>query len=387
MRVLKFNSVFLGIIVFAFFGSLSFSNERTEEGFKGILVPTIVLDKKGNFVEGLKKEDFEVYENGKRQELTLFALKKVFDGKVQIEALEESENFKNFLEKRTIVIIFDRLLSQPFHIDQMKYSLENFFKKFLVKNDRILIIIDDKIYAWDDEKFFASAPDPFAEITKEALMKAFYPENYSKFLINYWDFYELHMARIISSSNRDLLFNVVSSLRNIEGEKKILFLSEGYAVGPGVARIFNDSNCQVYSFDLGRLKDRNLDITQFVPAFDKQFEVGGMRVVSVVTGVEASESGISALSYKPLLTYEFFPLFDHLRLRILSEDTGGVAITSSNDLKEGLELIGKMMSKTYLLGYIPKEKAGEGKYRNIKVIVNKKGVKVLHRKGYFVKNQ
>lgn len=46
MRVLKFNSVFLGIIVFVFFGSLSFSNERTEEGFKGILVPTIVLDKK-----------------------------------------------------------------------------------------------------------------------------------------------------------------------------------------------------------------------------------------------------------------------------------------------------------------------------------------------------
>lgn len=397
MRVSGLKLFLWVLIAFSFFCSFVFSQEMAEKGVKGnlILVPTLVLDKKGNFIEGLKKEDFEVYDNGKRQELVLFTLKKIVDGKVEIKEIEEkgNEEFKDILEKRTIVIIFDHVLSQPFHMTQIKESLENFFRKFLVKNDRVVIIMDEKIYEWEDEKFYTTSSDQFSQIVKEALVKAFYPQDYSKFLLNYWDFYDWHMARIISRSNRYYLFDVAGALRKIESEKKIVFLSEGGAsVLPGVATIFNDSNCQVYSFDLSGLRDRNFDTTQFVSAYDREFEVSSIPGVSIISGVEARESGISYISYKSSFAPDFFLTFDHLRLRMLSEDTGGIAITRKNDLKEGFEIIGKMMSKSYILGYIPKDKVLDSKYkkinkyRKIKVKVNKKGVKVLHRKGYIARS-
>lgn len=81
MRVSRLELFLWGLIVFVFFFSFVFSQERVGEGVNGnlILVPTLVLDKKGNFIEKLEKEDFEIYENGERQELVLFTIKKIIN--------------------------------------------------------------------------------------------------------------------------------------------------------------------------------------------------------------------------------------------------------------------------------------------------------------------
>jgi len=75
--------IFAIFIIFSFVFS-SFSQEigRTEERAEVylVVVPVIVLDKEGNFVEGLKKEDFEIFEDGKRQEIETFYVERFLGG-------------------------------------------------------------------------------------------------------------------------------------------------------------------------------------------------------------------------------------------------------------------------------------------------------------------
>jgi VWFA-related protein len=66
----------------------------------------------------------------------------------------------------------------------------------------------------------------------------------------------------------------------------------------------------------------------------------------------------------------------------LAEDTGGLVIRNSNDITKGLTRLLDTMSTYYILGYEPPEHKKRG-FRNIKVEVRTKGLKVIARRGYF----
>lgn len=66
----------------------------------------------------------------------------------------------------------------------------------------------------------------------------------------------------------------------------------------------------------------------------------------------------------------------------VAEDTGGVAVTTSNDLAEGLERMATDSSAYYLLGYQP-EQLPDGKWHKLKVKVARPAVTVRARRGYF----
>jgi VWFA-related protein len=66
----------------------------------------------------------------------------------------------------------------------------------------------------------------------------------------------------------------------------------------------------------------------------------------------------------------------------LAEETGGFAITNSNDLNAGLVRAANDSATYYLLGYQPSRPASE-KWRKLQVSVGRPGVKVRARQGYF----
>ena len=45
---------------------------RFRSGIDLVYVPVMVLDRQGNFISDLRAEDFEVYENGQKQDVTVF---------------------------------------------------------------------------------------------------------------------------------------------------------------------------------------------------------------------------------------------------------------------------------------------------------------------------
>lgn len=69
-------------------------------------------------------------------------------------------------------------------------------------------------------------------------------------------------------------------------------------------------------------------------------------------------------------------------LRALAENTDGLAILNSNDIEGGLRRMAADMTSYYLLGYYSTNTALDGRYREIRVRVTRRGVTVRARRGY-----
>lgn len=70
-------------------------------------------------------------------------------------------------------------------------------------------------------------------------------------------------------------------------------------------------------------------------------------------------------------------------LYALAEGTGGFTIFNTNDFKAGLEKIARDMDDYYVLGYVPPNPAHDGSYHRIKVKVERRGVELRARNGYY----
>jgi VWFA-related protein len=70
-------------------------------------------------------------------------------------------------------------------------------------------------------------------------------------------------------------------------------------------------------------------------------------------------------------------------LETLAANTGGIAVTDSNELEPGVERIYEENSTYYLLGYEPADPPRPGAFRAIDVRVNRPGVVVRARNGYY----
>ena len=69
-------------------------------------------------------------------------------------------------------------------------------------------------------------------------------------------------------------------------------------------------------------------------------------------------------------------------LRTLAENTDGLAVVNSNDLDTGLRRIADDLTSYYLLGYYSTNSKLDGQFRRITVRVNRPGVAVRARRGY-----
>lgn len=69
-------------------------------------------------------------------------------------------------------------------------------------------------------------------------------------------------------------------------------------------------------------------------------------------------------------------------LRVLADNTDGLAVVNSNDIEKGLRRMADDLTSYYLLGYYSSNPKLDGRFRKITVKVNEPGVDVRARKGY-----
>jgi len=74
-------------------------------------------------------------------------------------------------------------------------------------------------------------------------------------------------------------------------------------------------------------------------------------------------------------------------LRRLAADTGGRAIVNTNDPMQQLAGVMADASAYYLVGYTPTRRTNDGKFHEIKVKVNRRGVRVTARRGYWAASE
>lgn len=67
----------------------------------------------------------------------------------------------------------------------------------------------------------------------------------------------------------------------------------------------------------------------------------------------------------------------------LAKGTGGLVIHNTNDFAAGLQKIVKDLDEYYIIGYVPPDQAHDGSYHKIRVKVERKGIELRARNGYY----
>ena len=175
------------------------------------------------------------------------------------------------------------------------------------------------------------------------------------------------------------LFAAIQYLRFIGGEKHLVFLhNQGLLLSrlqheKSVANLASDARVRLHAVQTGGTwmpSDRSqLGFRESVGGAE-QGTSGILDTRAIATFRPKSGSGNQSIGLAVEMTEK------------LAAMTGGLAF-SHQGIKPSLEAINVSSQSPYLLGYRPNLERQDGSFRKIEVQVNRPGVRVLHRRGYY----
>ncbi len=180
------------------------------------------------------------------------------------------------------------------------------------------------------------------------------------------------------------LLAVVNSMKRLPGRKAIIFFSEGLALPPNVRRHFdsvinnaNLANVSFYAIDTAGLRAESPDAASRDAINSRVFrrmESSGRPDLSgpMTRNLERNEDILNLNPQNGLMQ--------------LAAETGGQFIGDTNNIAPKLKQIDEDLNTYYMLNYAPTNQNYDGKFRNVSVKVNRSGIDVQSRKGYFAVN-
>jgi VWFA-related protein len=354
-------------------------------------VDAVVTDQQGRFVRDLTKDDFEVLESGKPQQVTTFALvdipveraeKPLFAPKA-IEP-DVQTNQRRF-DGRLYVLVLDDLHTNPLRSNLVKAAARRFIENSLGANDMAAVVTT------------GGRTDTAQDFTtnKRLLLAAvdkFMGQKLRSATLNKLDEYYRAQGTPAASdpiTDPDLAErgykarNTIGSLKNladwmagVRGRRKaVVLFSEGI------------------DYDINNVFD-NPDATTIIEDTREAIGAATRANVSIYTvdprgltnmGDELIEMGSPADD--PSLRLNSTGLNDELRLsqdslRVLADETGGFAVVNQNDFGSAFDRIVRDNSSYYVLGYYPTNDRRDGRFRTITVRLKRPGLQVRARKGY-----
>ena len=298
-------------------------------------------------VTDLRPSDFEITEDGVPQVVENMQLSRVSGNRATDlnEPLEIRSREHALLEAAREDVRLFGIFLDDYHIDKrpeitlpLREAISSFINQ-LGPND--LAVIMEPLESLRDLKYTRSKPDMLNRIhTFEGRRNEVFPlkSAVEEAQMTQRNWMELRAGVTLSALGA--LATQFGGLR--EGRKSILFFSQGPPVRPGSP---NDA----------LLKE----------------------------AMEAANRGnvtIHVIDPRPLGTVGFGG--DDI-LRRIAYDTGGRAIVSTNDPERHLRSVISDASAYYLVGYTPTRRTNDGKFHEIKVKVNRRGLKVTARRGYW----
>jgi VWFA-related protein len=178
------------------------------------------------------------------------------------------------------------------------------------------------------------------------------------------------------------LYAIIEQMRRLPGRKSLVLFSEGIALPPAVQQRFigvtdaaNRANVSIYTMDAMGLR-----ATSEQASIRDQVNHAGAGGGGILGG---GKTGGGALSESLENNEDVLRQDARHGLMGLARDTGGASFDNTNNLRAGFERIDNDLHNYYLLGYSPTNEKFDGRFREIAVKVNRPGVTVSARRGYF----
>ena len=397
---------FILLIVFLLTAlNLSSQIEQHEVSIINIAVPVRVYD--GNkFIDDLKIEDFEIFEDGIPQKIEALYLTK----KTHITRAEE---FKNFTPKvsRSFFLIFQLTEYEP----KLGETFDYLFNEVLLPEDKLVIITPVKNYSLPKQALKTYSKEQLSKEMQSIIRKdtKIGSAQYRSIMRN--------LRRIVQAISGDgraidsesgggeasslgLLFpryrqalqdmeklrvvdekwflSFAQQLKRMEGQKNVFFFYQrefrpelSQRVIDGILSANQDKpNIQGEIQDLFQLYHRysRLDANRITQAFADSsmyfYFIFMNKKSEYVMGVQMREQSEDVFS----------------TFKEVTEATGGL-VDSSQNPAAGFKNAIAASENCYLLYYSSKDNKQDGKFKKIEVRVKNKGYKITYRHGYFSK--
>jgi len=370
----------------------------------------VVKDDKGNFIPDLKKEDFEIFEDGVKQDISSMTV--VTGGRVtNVLApppppppegiILPPTRPKNDVSGRIFVFFVDDLHLQFHNTGRVRDLFKRISKELVHDGDMFGIVSSGPSSIAVDMTYDKSRLD-------EAIRKIAGNELKPTDIINGPSGAEgpsevRYRAHVAFSTINDLLTN----LETVHNRRKaLIYVSDGYDFNPfqdarlglmdpnspfaqnDMRKNENQMNAQNGQTGTDPLTQQQQQSEQFADA-DLARELGELTRTANRANVTMYTIDPRGLVGMGDIDEQVDPQqwADYVRksqdsLRVLAEETGGLAVVNQNDFSAPYRRIVAHSSSYYVLAYTPSNDARDGKFRNIVIKVNRPGVTARARRGY-----
>jgi VWFA-related protein len=372
-------------------GQAAGSEARIEVTSELVLVNVVAHDKKGNLVRDLKKDDFTLFEDGKKQTISTFDFESVDElataGSAEITVsgvagagalLRSGKKAPPSLDardRRLMLLFFDFSAMDPEQIDRSVDAAKKFVNTNMQPADLMALVslatnmhvdldfTDDKTkllaalsaYSSGEGQGFDNGSTGSAEGGAETS---------GAFTADDTDFNTFNADRKLLA-----LQSLMQALGKLPQKKSLIYFSNGItqsgadnqsALRAATAAAVK-ANVSIYSLDIRGL-------AAFPPGGEAQ---------------SASLHGQSAYSGASVLNDLNNNAGSQDTLATLSTDTGGKAFFDSNDFGAVFSQVQKDTSAYYVLGFTSNNPLKDGRFRRLKVQVNRTDLKLDFRSGYY----
>jgi VWFA-related protein len=373
----------------------------------------IVRDEKGNFIPDLKKDEFEIYEDGVKQDISSMTV--VTGGRVtNVMApppppppegiILPPSRPKTDVSGRIFLFFVDDLHLQFHNTGRVRELFKKISKELVHDGDMFGIVSSGPSSIAIDMTYDKSRLD-------EAIKKIAGNELKPTDIINGPSGAEgpsevRYRAHVAFSTVNDLLNNLNSVTNR---RKALIYVSDGYDFNPFQdARLgLMDGNSPFAQNEFRRAENQqNSDgtsggtdpFTQQQKQSETFADADLARELGELTR-QANRSNVTMYTIDPRGLVGMGDIDEQVdpqqwneyirksqdSLRVIAEETGGIAVVNQNDFSKALKRIDAETSDYYVLGYYSKNPDATKRRRQVEVKVARKGASTWFRKEYVLK--
>ena len=381
-------------------------------GVELITTDAIVRDSRGQFIADLKKEEFEIYEDGVRQELVSFTL--THGGRVynvaqppppppQEGIILPPARPTNDAAGRIFLIFVDDLHLDFRNTGRIRELFKKISKELIHEGDMFGIVstgpsslsidltYDRKRLDQAITKITGSglAPKDILEVPEGAQGP---PEVR----------YRAHVA--FSTAN-----DIINNLAKVHNRRKaFIYVSNGYDFNPfqdtrkkqEAERFGTTQNQTDPSSTEGTGNDPQNETNPFQSQGNKFYQADLVSDLSWLTR-NANRANVTMYTIDPrglvgmpdldekidMMEWQAYVRTSQDSLRTIAELTGGYAAVNQNDFDKALKRIDAETSDYYVIGYYSNNPDPRKRNRSIEIKVTREGLNVMHRKAYTLPNR
>jgi VWFA-related protein len=378
-------------------------------------IDAVVTDERGNFVADLDKSDFELFEDGKPQEISTFSVVDIplprqspTAAAAAVAASSDVKSNAQPIDGRLYVIVLDDLNVSPLRTQAVVKAARQFIERHFGSNDLAAIT------------YTSGRTDAGQEFTSErgrllAAIDKFQGRKLRSTTLQKADHYfqqHLKELEVNASSDADSPQTPTSgTVRGPIGYSDMTTDVDDFERGDRAQRVLRTlRNLAEY---MGGVRGRRKALLMFSEGIDYPiYDVFGSPAATTIvmatrdTISAAARANVSFFAIDPRgltgMTSETIELTaaadPHLgldargllaemylsqdSLRELAEETGGFASVNHNDVSNALARIVRANSTYYVLGYYPAATPRDGRFHKIEVRARRPGLRVAARKGY-----